>query len=56
MRTYQNENSLSKRNLRERSANKNGLEGLRRVRGCLKIEISFHFVILNVVKDLENTS
>ena len=25
-------------------------------RGCLKIEISFHFVILNVVKDLENTS
>ena len=50
MRTYQNENSLSKRNLRERSANKNGLEGL------IKIEISFHFVILNVVKDLENTS
>ena len=23
------------------------------VRGCVKIEISFHFVILNVVKDLE---
>ncbi len=26
------------------------------VGGCLKIEISFHFVILSAVKDLEYTS